>query len=296
MFTKKNLKQPWTTNIVWQSTWFTQTPKRYRCHIYEDLFLRKYITSFFFKWSKFSTFKVIGTIQILRTFGKLLVKVSFFYPSTPVLNYVTKAKLTHSSKNFRKVPFLVKNVPDIQPLMKCRKQLWGVYFFYKLEEILGVQVFFKFTNICNPFFKGSNQNALVLEATNILLTKLTFFRNHFKFNLYCLTINFCIHLFKFSKPDSLLFANYVSQVLRYVQRHTYFLVFLKKVLQVVHRIFKFRGIRILLTGKLNSLPRAQTKQIQIGSVPLQTIATPFTQASAVSFTRAGKIGVTLWIC
>jgi hypothetical protein len=225
---------------------------------------------------------------LLRTFGKLHIRVSFFYPNAG--KYGTKIQSSVPSKNIQKASFKVKNLPGIQPLLKCKKQLLGISLFYQLERILGVQVFFKFTNICNPFTQVA-PNSLTGELVHFLVRKLTFFRIQFKSDLYCNTIMFFTHLFKFTKPDGLLFANYLAYVLRFVQRHTYFLVFLKKILQILYRVFKFRGVKILLSGKLNSLTRAQTKQIQVGRVPLQTINIPYIKTSAESFTRAGKIGI-----
>lgn len=175
--------------------------------------------------------------------------------------------------------------------MKCKKQLFGISLFYQLENILGVQIFFKFTNICNSF-SGATLTSSVDKLITFLFRKFSFFRTQFiRSDLYYNSIIFFIHLFKFKKPDGLLLSNYLAYALRFIQRHTYFLIFLKKILQIVHRVFNLKGVKILVSGKLNNLTRAQSKQIQVGSVPLQTMDTPYVQESSESFTRLGKIGI-----
>lgn len=294
MSSKISLKQNLNSTLFWKSTWFNQSVQQFKIHIYEDIFIRKYITSFFCKWSKFSTFKVVGSIYLLRTFGKLYIKVFFFYPR--VTNSLsTKSRKFSVLKAVQKGLLSVKIQPAIQPILKCKKQLFTLHLLYYLESLLGVQVFFKFTNICNPC--STEQGSLPITGIcSLLNTKLAFFRNQFKVTTYYNSINFFVNLFKFKRPDSLLFANYLAGILRLLQRHTHFLVFLKKLLQNLYHIFKFNGVKILLAGNLNGFNRAQTKQIQIGSVPLQSVKIPYRKGFSESFTRLGKIGVTIWIC
>ncbi|RAN67540.1 hypothetical protein B5P43_36920, partial [Bacillus sp. SRB_336] len=88
-------------------------------------------------------------------------------------------------------------------------------------------------------------------------------------------------------------ANFIAAILPSVQKHTLFLLFLKKLLQNIQKIFKFNGVQILISGKLNGLSRAQSKQIQIGCVSFQSVCLPFIEGFSSSFTQAGKIGVKL---
>lgn len=293
MFLKLNNKQNIYSNLLWKSTWFNQTESHFKIHIYEDIFIRKYISSFFCKWSKVLTFKVIGSIYVNRTFGKLFIKVFFFYPiiSSPLLTKTYKI----SPKINQKELFSSKLNFDVRPILKCKKHLFTFSLLYSLEHLLGVQVFFKFINICNPYSKESKFLSTV-QICNLLSNKLVFFKNHFKLNIFYNSINFFVNLFKFKHPDSLLFANYLARILCLLQRHTHFLSFLKKILQNLYHIFKFRGVKILLSGNLNGFNRAQTKQIQVGSVPLQSIKTSYLVGFAESFTRLGKIGINIWIC
>lgn len=111
-----------------------------------------------------------------------------------------------------------------------------------------------------------------------------------------MTIQFLLNLFKFRTPDGVLLANFISVILPSVQKHTQFLGFVKWILQILQKIFKFNGVKIFLSGKLNGFSRAQSKQIQVGNVTLQSFNTPYVEGGAQAFTSSGKIGVKVWIC
>jgi ribosomal protein S3 len=166
-----------------------------------------------------------------------------------------------------------------------------LFFFFQLEKILKTQVFFKFKNICTGLLNSSLTTALMLKLNNHLSNRLTQFKYQFKEEIYANNILFVLNLFKFKIPDGVLFANYIASILPLVQKHTQFLMFIKFILQSVKKIFKFSGVKILLSGKLNGFSRAQSKQIQIGSVPLQSTKFSYITGEAHSFTNAGKIGV-----
>jgi ribosomal protein S3 len=107
---------------------------------------------------------------------------------------------------------------------------------------------------------------------------------------------FLVNLFKFKLLDGILLANYISFVLPFIQKHNQFLVFVKRVLQILQKLFKFNGVKLLLSGKLNGFSRAQSKQVQVGRVPLQSYSVPYVDGYSHAYTSAGKIGVKVWIC
>jgi ribosomal S3-like protein len=179
----------------------------------------------------------------------------------------------------------------IKPISKLKKHLSIIIFFFQLEKILNIQIFFKFRNICNMLTTSNLTSSNLLKISSFLFNKFSHFKYQFKEDIYYNTIMFLIHLFKFKKPDGVLLANYISSLLSFLQKHTYFLIFLKRVLQSIQKVFKFNGVKILLSGKLNGFSRAQSKKIQVGCVPLQSFNFPYIEGFSSSFTRAGKIGV-----
>lgn len=180
---------------------------------------------------------------------------------------------------------------NIKPVNKYKKHLTILYLFYQLEKVLGVQIFFKFKNICTSIVNSKLTTVIMLKINNFLVNKFMMFKHQFKEEIYLNTIMVLLNLFKFKVPDAVLLANYISFILPFIQKHTQFLMFIKRVLQVVQKIFKFNGVKLLFSGKLNGFSRAQSKQIQVGCVPLQSFNAPYIDAYAHAYTSAGKIGV-----
>jgi len=132
---------------------------------------------------------------------------------------------------------------------------------------------------------------MMLKINNFLINKFITFKHQFKEEIYFNTIMFLLNLFKFKRPDGVLLANYIAYILPFIQKHTQFLMFIKRVLQTLQKIFKFHGVKFLLSGKLNGFNRAQSKQVQIGCVLLQSFNFSYIEGYSHAYTNAGKIGV-----
>lgn len=221
---------------------------------------------------------------MFRTFGKTYINIIFFYPGfkqkTNLLRRRNKTKQTYFYKD-----------TITKPVNKHKKHLTIFLFFFQLEKILKTQVLFKFKNICTSLVNTHLSSSLMMRLFHYFLNKFSQFKFQFKDEIYTNTIMFVLNLFKFKKPDSILFANYIASVLPLLQKHTQFLIFLKRILHVLQKIFQFSGVKILLAGKLNGFSRAQLKQIQVGCVPCQSTSTPYVFGYSHAFTNAGKLGV-----
>lgn len=56
-----------------------------------------------------------------------------------------------------------------------------------------------------------------------------------------------------------------------------------------------KGVRVVLAGRINGAAIARREKIQVGTVPLSTIRAYINYASVPSLTKAGYIGVKVWI-
>nr|YP_010227904.1 ribosomal protein S3 [Polymyxa betae]CAG9644881.1 ribosomal protein S3 [Polymyxa betae] len=289
MFLKQSVNNLKNYKTTWKSNWFVKDSFNYKRHIYEDIFIRKYVSSFFFKWSKFFTNKVVGSIYLFRTYGKLYISVYFFCPIVKQKPFVSKRKIKLKQEVFYKNSI-------IKPVDKYKKHLTILLFFYQLEKILGVQIFFKFRNICTSLVNSKFTTSIMLRINNYLANKFVFFKYQFKEETYLNTVMFLINLFKFKVPDGVLLANYIAKVLPFIQKHNQFLMFIRRILCTLKKIFKFNGVKILISGKLNGFTRAQSKQIQVGCVPLQSYKIFYIEGRSHAFTNSGKIGIKIWIC
>ena len=206
---------------------------------------------------------------------------------------MNKKKFSFSSKKKSKLikqEVLFSN-STVKPVFKCKKHLTILLFFYQLEKIIGKKIFFKFRNICVSLFNSKLTSSSIFKLYSFLINKFLYFKYQFKEENYLNTIMFLVHLFKFKRPDSLLLASYISSILPFLQKHTQFLLFIKRILQILQKIFIFGGVRILIAGKLNGFSRSQSKQIQIGRVTLQSSDLFYSDGYSQAFTTAGKIGV-----
>ena len=66
---------------------------------------------------------------------------------------------------------------------------------------------------------------------------------------------------------------FIAFQIQSTKRHNNFLTFLKRAIFVFTKLkaSKFKGIKILISGRFNNAPRAKTRLLQFGRIPLQTM-------------------------
>jgi hypothetical protein len=142
---------------------------------------------------------------------------------------------------------------------------------------------------------------LDVKESKILKKVLFKFRKEFKQNFFKETIN--ILLICINKKNS---AQLLSESISYqlskltkAKRHRAFLIFLKRVLIALSKtdLFKIKGIKIIVKGRFNGVPRARKQILLIGKkVPLQSFDSKIDYYQSNSYTANGTFGVKSWIC
>jgi len=94
-----------------------------------------------------------------------------------------------------------------------------------------------------------------------------------------------------------LLAKFIAIQVRKVKRHKFFLAFLKQTLTVLtsSNFSKVRGIKIIIKGRLNGVPRASHKIITVGDVPVQSINAVIDHAQSTAHNANGSYGIKVWI-
>nr|SYZ47147.1 7bb486cc-2469-45ce-a2b7-687f3daf5ce3-CDS [Plasmodiophora brassicae] len=298
MYIKRNGKHKVIyQKFLFKSNWFVKKSLEYCRHIYEEIFVRKYVNFFLSRWTKARKRRVVGTVRLFWVLGKLYVNFLFFYPireeEKRKKNFQYKSKKTKKRKDRKKILATLGTV--MKPIHKCRVQLRSIMFLYVLEFLLKRQIFYKFVNICVVGYKEWKKNL----STLLRVVSDSFKRFRLRFNkdvgIYRNTLVFLVHALKYKIPDAKLIANYIAPILSKIYKHLSFLSFLSKVLKEIWKYFRFKGIKILLAGKLNGFSRARTKHIQIGSVASKNSPLILGYGFAEAITRAGIIGVKIWI-
>ena len=126
------------------------------------------------------------------------------------------------------------------------------------------------------------------------------FRKDFRQNFFKETFNIlliCIN----KKNSARLLSEYISYQLNKltkIKQHRFFLIFLKRMLIALSKtnFYKINGIKIIIKGKFNGLPRARKHILLIGKVPLQSFDSKINYYQSTSYTSNGTFGVKTWIC
>lgn len=94
-----------------------------------------------------------------------------------------------------------------------------------------------------------------------------------------------------------LLAKFIAFQLKKIKRHKFFLSFLKQTLTILltSSLSKIKGVKIMVKGRLNGLPRAKHKIIIIGDVPVQTISVNLDYSQATAHSSNGCCGIKVWV-
>lgn len=94
-----------------------------------------------------------------------------------------------------------------------------------------------------------------------------------------------------------LLAKFIAIQIKKVKRHKFFLSFLKQTLTILSNssFSKVKGIKIMIKGRLNGVPRAKHKIITIGDVPMQSISAIVDHAQITTHNSNGSYGIKVWV-
>ena len=94
-----------------------------------------------------------------------------------------------------------------------------------------------------------------------------------------------------------LLAKFIAFQLKRIKRQKFFLSFLKQSLVTLStsRLSRIKGVKIIVKGRLNGVPRAKQKMLIIGDVPVQTISAKLDYSQTVMHNSSGSYGIQVWV-
>lgn len=94
-----------------------------------------------------------------------------------------------------------------------------------------------------------------------------------------------------------LLGNFITNQLKITKRHNFFFSLLYKSLAALikQKDSRIKGLKIVITGRLNNTLRAQSRTLKIGQIPLMSTNTKIEYSALTSFTSNGTIGVKIWL-
>ena len=155
----------------------------------------------------------------------------------------------------------------------------------------------------NIFITFQNLNkGLSLNLTNFqakfLKNKLLGLRRESRNQFFKETVNILV-ISVIRKNSAGLLAEFIAYQLSIMKRHSFFLIFVKRFLITLISKKKFSnisGIKFVIKGRINGVPRARKQIYETGKVPIQTIDSNIDYHQATSYTPNGTFGVKVWIC
>lgn len=101
----------------------------------------------------------------------------------------------------------------------------------------------------------------------------------------------------YNKSSANLLAKFIAFQMRKTKRHKFLLSFLKQALTILidSNFSKVKGIKILVKGRLNGVPRAKHKIVSIGDIPVQSINEALDYSQTTSYNSNGSYGIKVWI-
>jgi ribosomal protein S3 len=101
----------------------------------------------------------------------------------------------------------------------------------------------------------------------------------------------------YNKNSANLLARFIALQLKKIKRQKFFFSFLKQVLSVLidSNFSKVKGVKILIKGRLNGVPRAKHKIISVGDVPVQSINEELDYSQTTVHNSSGSYGIKVWI-
>lgn len=94
-----------------------------------------------------------------------------------------------------------------------------------------------------------------------------------------------------------LLAKFIALQIKKIKRQKFFLSFLKQSLTVMlsSEISTVKGIKIILKGRLNGVPRAKHTMLVIGDVPVQSISEKIDYSQTTIHNSNGSYGIKVWV-
>ena len=101
----------------------------------------------------------------------------------------------------------------------------------------------------------------------------------------------------YNKNSANLLVRFIALQLKKIKRQKLFFSFLKQVLSILidSNFSQVKGIKIIVKGRLNGVPRAKHRIITVGDVPVQGINEELDYSQTTVHNSSGSYGIKAWI-
>lgn len=255
-------------NSDWRFKYINKNSEESSLFLYKNIEIQNYVN------------KICKNYNILVTDCRIehtqsAIKIFFFYFKLNNTNH----KIQKDLNNKQILAYVVTKILTINS---------NLYFKNKIAIIKTQDLSKKFEHYINK-----NQHYLSNYKTTIKLFK-RFLKDPLQKNLIKI-----LFITTVEKHSAKLLADFIALYLnKNKKKHNYLFFLLKKVLTNLLKLnfTKITGIKIMITGRFNGAPRAKSRTLTLGVVPLQSFTSNIDYHNSTSFTQNGTFGVKVWIC
>lgn len=268
----------------------------YKQH-YSNSTLNLYISYFVLPEFVFNQKNKINRIRLINKLNKndtKFVQAGSIINSPTVSNSLATLFNTETSMNYYKMRKYSSTHSNylLLPFKAYSGELRTEGILNNLFKVLSLFTANQFNIIVNFCCLNKNLNFLQKMQTKnfVLLQKFKgapFFKEGIELLFYTVYI----------KNSANLLAKFISIQMKKVKRHKFFLSFLKQTLTVLSsfNFSKVKGIKIMIKGRLNGVPRAKHKTIIVGDIPVQSIKETVDYYQTTTHNSNGSYGIKVWI-
>lgn len=231
--------------------------------------------------------------------------------SNNVKNKNTAARLNrkNTTQYFNKFKFLsnsLNNPYKIKNYIKEKKVFLQTNDM-TLNEILNLKIEGVLNNMFKVLSLFNKNNCNIVINFGCLNKNLTFLKNIQKKNFMLLQKfkgtsflkegrSLMFHV-AYNRNSANMLAKFIAMQIKKVKRHKFFLSFLKQTLTILlnSTLSRVKGVKIIVKGRLNGVPRAKHKIISVGDVPVQSLNVRMDYAQMAAHNSNGSYGIKVWI-
>nr|YP_009163725.1 ribosomal protein S3 [Triparma laevis]BAS19179.1 ribosomal protein S3 [Triparma laevis] len=308
-----------TPNNFWKSNYFSKNREDFTYYLHKTIAIRKYLNTLFERSGLVLNKCLINYKQsVLNIYISFYVSHKISIKSTKMGTSVLKFRSfirgrKRKSHNFSKsntssLQNETQNLPVLENLLINKLSEKKVHNFLISQQSFQYSSF-KYHLLQSLLeYSGASKVKLHLEnlqntALKNLKTKTNYrkatqeLRSYARQSFFKEAIEIFI-LISRGVGSARLLARFIAFQIQSTKRHNNFLTFLKRAIFVFTKLkaSKFKGIKILISGRFNNAPRAKTRLLQFGRIPLQTMDAQIDYYKTDAFTPSGVFGIKVWIC
>jgi len=317
-------------NKTWKTKFFEKKNQELPLYTFKDLEIKNYVERFLETQGL-----ILHDHKQHYTNSTLNIYVSYFITSDFHLekNETQRVTVINKSGEKKRIKNTIDTINySSNKLMSLSNDVTNITNFYRIKKYLRVGCYKeleKFSHFQQIFLTRNKINQIKVKSVFDQLFKvLSLFTNN-KSNII---INFCcinkdLTFLKFSqtkkftllqkfrstpflkegiellfhvvynKNSANLLVRFIAFQLKKIKRQKLFFAFLKQTLSVLidSNLSKVKGIKIIVKGRLNGVPRAKHKIITIGDIPVQSINEELDYSQTTVHNSSGSYGIKAWI-